>query len=40
MKNVLMIGCGCLAKTMLELWKLEKIVIDKIILHAYILDEK
>jgi len=26
-----MIGCGCLAKTMLELWKLEKIVIDKII---------
>ena len=26
-----MIGCGCLAKAMLELWKLENLVIEKII---------
>lgn len=31
MKNVLMIGVGALAKTMLELWNLEGIVIEKLI---------
>lgn len=31
MKNVLLIGLGALSKTMLELWHIEKIVIDKII---------
>jgi homospermidine synthase len=31
MKNVLMIGLGSVAKTMLELWNLEKVKIDKIV---------